>query len=103
MRNRAEISLSNQTFGDVTAWRGIRSAGKNTIVEFHVPVEQPKPVNRIAELNEELRRFNNLRGTDLTPQQKSQLEFLQKQNRNKLFEEMKIVGHKPIRTKNNHI
>ena len=97
---RSRETLGNQTFSDITAWRGVRNAERNNIVEFHTPVEQFKPVNRIAELNQELRMFNAFSNNpNLNPQERSQCKLLQQQRRSELFEEMVKSGHKPIRTK----
>lgn len=98
MRNRREASLSNQIFGDVTAWRAVRNAGRIN-PSFHEEQQNPKPSNRIAELNEELRRLNVLRKTDLTGSQRAQLTLLQNQFACNLHHEMIKTGHKPIRTK----
>lgn len=99
MGNRTEAPLCNQTFRDVTAWRGIRNAERSNVVLYPL-AETPKPINRIAELNQELKILNALSSNqNLTSQQRSQCKLLQQQRRGELFEEMAKAGNKPIRTK----
>ena len=88
MGNRIEISLSNRTFEDVTAWRGIRNAEKR--VELRSP-------NIVADLNGQLSTLWELKTTgEITPK-----EYRAKQQEltSKLHGTERQRGHKPIRTK----
>lgn len=97
MRNRE--TLGNQTFPDMTAWRGIRNADRANVLFSSLP-EEPKPINRIVELNEELKAYNALSNNpNLTQKQRSQCKLLQQQRREELHNQMTKAGHKPIRTK----
>lgn len=121
MGNRTEVSLSNQTFGDVTAWRAIRKAdGNGNQIGFqeshlqtnsdyqkpHIPVtifqtEKPKaaqpPTNRITELNGQLSTLWQQKITgEISPKE---YKTRQQELARKLHEAERQRGHKPVRTK----
>lgn len=104
MRNSAEVSLSNRSFPDITAWRAVRNAGKSgmpvTIFQLESSQATQPPTNRITELNGQL---------SVLWQQKKTGEISPKEYRTRQQELASILheaerqrGHKPIRTKKLH-
>lgn len=106
MGNRIEVSLSNRTFRDVTAWRAIRNAERNCKQGFQTSpsVFQPEKLqvtqlttNKIAELNGQLSTLWQRKKTgEISPKE---YRVRQQELAGKLYEAESQRGHKPIRTK----
>ena len=99
MRNKAEVSLSNPSlFPDVTAWRALRNVERG--MKAHSPVEQPKPINRIAELNGQLSTLWQQKKTgEISPKE---YRTRQQELASILHEAERQRGHRSIRTKKIH-
>lgn len=118
MGNRIEVSLSNRTFDDVTAWRAIRKADRNGVQrgfqESHLQTnsavtvfqtEKPKAAqpttNRITDLNGQLstlrqqKKAGKISPKEYRTQQRELASILHETERRR--------GHKPIRTKDSKI
>jgi len=108
MGNRIETSLSNCTFGDVTAWRAIRNADKNSTQKEsfldQTPISKSEGMqtiqsqaNKITELNGQLSVLWRQKQTgEISPKE---YRTLQQELASKLHDAERQRGHKPIRTK----
>lgn len=129
MRNRVEVPLSNQTFSDITAWRAIRNAEKQTKrssprlfateSEFRANPTTLFTMDTIEEHSLSQTRKNRYPQTARITELNQTLENLWKQRKSKqitrheysnrhgllvseLNNEMQKVGHRPVRVKENY-